>query len=33
VADINLTQEAADALLAMAKHTADDTAYEYPCSA
>ena len=30
VADINLTQEDADALLAMEKHKADDTAYEYP---
>jgi hypothetical protein len=30
VADINLTQEDADALLTMEKHKADDTAYEYP---
>ena len=30
VADINLTQEDADALLAMEKHRADDTAHEYP---
>lgn len=30
VADINLTQEDADALLAMEKHKTDDTAYEYP---
>ncbi len=30
MADINLTQEDADALLAMEKHRADDTAYEYP---
>lgn len=30
VADINLTQEDADVLLAMEKHKADDTAYEYP---
>jgi hypothetical protein len=30
VADINLTQADADALLAMEKHRADDTAYEYP---
>jgi hypothetical protein len=30
VADINLTQEDADALLAMEKHRADDAAYEYP---
>ena len=30
VADINLTQEDADALLAMEKHKADDTTYEYP---
>jgi hypothetical protein len=30
VADINLTQEDADALLAMEKHKADDIPYEYP---
>jgi hypothetical protein len=30
VADINLTQEDADALLAMEKHKVDDTPYEYP---
>ena len=30
MADINLTQADADALLAMEKHRADDTAYEYP---
>ena len=30
MADINLTQEDADALLAMEKHRADDAAYEYP---
>jgi hypothetical protein len=30
VADINLTQEDADALLAMEKHKADDAVYEYP---
>jgi hypothetical protein len=29
VADINLTQEDADALVAMEKHKADDTVYEY----
>jgi hypothetical protein len=28
VADINLTQEDADALLAMEKHKADDAAYD-----
>jgi hypothetical protein len=30
VADINLTQEDADFLLAMEKHKADDAVYEYP---
>ena len=30
MADINLTQEDADALLGMEEHRADDTAYEYP---
>lgn len=30
MADIKLTQEDADALLAMEKHKADDAAYEYP---
>lgn len=30
MADINLTQEDADALLAMEKHKADDAVYEYP---
>jgi hypothetical protein len=30
VANINLTQEDADALLAMEKHRGDDIAYEYP---
>ena len=30
MADINLTQEDADALLAMEKHKADDVVYEYP---
>jgi len=30
VADINLTQEDADVLLAMEKHKADDAVYEYP---
>ena len=30
VADINLTQEDADALLAMEKHKVDDIPYEYP---
>ncbi|HEY7442131.1 MAG TPA: hypothetical protein VH701_06920 [Vicinamibacterales bacterium] len=29
MADINLTQEDADALVAMEKHKADDTVYEY----
>jgi hypothetical protein len=30
LADINLTQADADALLAMEKHRVDDTVYEYP---
>ena len=30
MADINLTQEDADALLAMEKHKADEAVYEYP---
>lgn len=30
MADIDLTEEDADALLAMAKHKADDAVYEHP---